>query len=107
MKMTKRVLALLLACVLLIGVLPAYAGAAGTQPSIVFQPTSTAIEAGSTYNVEVYFQASDTEVSLAALELYFTYDPEQLSPAEFAFDINYNNNSLKRWSITEGKKLPV
>ena len=106
MKIIRKGLAVLLTLVMLVGALPMYALAADS-PRIVLEPQKETVSPGDEYSVKVYFEAGNSEVSLAGIELYFTYDKDRLTPDSlFAFDRDPSNRYLMNWSMEVGTKTP-
>ena len=111
MRTVRKGLAMLLTLVMLLGVLPTYALAAD-NPRIVFESSSGTLSPGDLYSVDVYFEAGDSAVALAAFQLYFLYDPQKIKPDADLENYTYaeydlpSTGAISRWNVEIGSNRP-
>lgn len=103
MRIFKKGIALILVLTLVLGLMPVLA-MADDEPSIVLKPTAQFVKAGDSFQVEVYLKAGSSAMSVAGMELYFTYDESKVSVAvdEATYSYFSKAGKVNQWSLETG-----
>lgn len=103
MRIFKKGIALILVLTLVLGLMPVLA-MADDEPSIVLKPTAQFVKAGDSFQVEVYLKAGSSAMSVAGMELYFTYDESKVSVAvdENTYSYFTKAGKVNQWSLETG-----
>lgn len=103
MRIFKKGIALILVLTLVLGLMPVLA-MADDEPSIVLKPDAQFVKAGDSFQVDVYLKAGSSAMSVAGMELYFTYDESKVSVAvdEATYSYFTKAGKVNQWSLETG-----
>lgn len=103
MRIVKKGVALILVLTLVLGLMPVLA-MADDEPSIVLKPDAQFVKAGDSFQVDVYLKAGSSAMSVAGMELYFTYDESKVSVAvdEATYSYFTKAGKVNQWSLETG-----
>lgn len=103
MRIVKKGIALILVLTFVFGMMPV-ASMADDEPSILLKPTDQFVKAGDSFKVQVFLKAGSSAMSVAGIELYFTYDDSKVSVAVDQSTYSYfsKEGKVNQWSLETG-----